>query len=228
MLHHAKVIRVGGADYNAGMNASIGLISPTQRRVLIILKRLGEATAEELAEALDITASAVRQHLNALRSAGYIAANQQRGLPGRPADVFHTTLLTETMFVRDTNDLSVELLSFMEEENPELVSRVFERRRQRRVAETASKLAGKTLGEKVAVLTAELDAEGFLADFDQIDSTHYRINLHSCAIWIVATRYGQACASELDYLRELLPEATVERVTHKTAGAHVCAYEVSS
>jgi len=210
------------------MNTPAGLISPTQRRVVMILKRLGEASADELAEALEISASAVRQHVNALRSAGYIAATQQRGLPGRPADVFHTTQLTEAMFVTDSNDLSVELLSLMEEENPELVNRVFERRRRRRVAETTAKLAGKNLGEKVAVLTTELDAEGFLADFDQIDSSHYRINLHSCAIWTVAARYGQACATELDYLRELLPEATVERVTHKTAGAHVCAYEVSS
>ena len=140
--------------------------------------------------------------------------------------MFHTTQLTETMFVKGSSDLSVELLSLMEEESPELVSRVFERRRRRRVGETTSKLAGKNLGDKVAALTAELDAEGFLADFDQIDSAHYRINLHSCAIWTVAARYGQACSTELDYIRDLLPEATVERVTHKTDGAHVCAYEI--
>jgi len=194
----------------------------------VVLKRLGEATADDLAKTLEISASAVRQHLSALRSAGYIDAEQQRGQPGRPAHRFHTTELTEAMFVKDTSNLSIELLSHMEEEDSGLVTRVFERRRQRRVAETADKLAGKTLGEKVAVLTAELDAEGYLADFDQIDTTHFRINLHSCAMWAVASRYGQACATELDYLRELLPEATIERITHKTAGAHVCAYQVSS
>ena len=210
------------------MHPSTGQISPVQRRVLVVLKRLGEATADDLAKTLEISASAVRQHLSALRSAGYIDAEQQRGQPGRPADRFHTTELTEAMFVKDTSNLSIELLSHMEEEDSGLVTRVFERRRQRRVAETADKLAGKTLGEKVAVLAAELDAEGYLADFDQIDTTHFRINLHSCAMWAVASRYGQACATELDYLRELLPEATIERITHKTAGAHVCAYQVSS
>ena len=210
------------------MHPSTGQISPVQQRVLVVLKRLGEATADDLAKTLEISASAVRQHLSALRSAGYIDAEQQRGQPGRPAHRFHTTELTEAMFVKDTSNLSIELLSHMEEEDSGLVTRVFERRRQRRVAETADKLAGKTLGEKVAVLTAELDAEGYLADFDQIDTTHFRINLHSCAMWAVASRYGQACATELDYLRELLPEATIERITHKTAGAHVCAYQVSS
>ena len=210
------------------MHPSTGQISPVQRRVLVVLKRLGEATADDLAKTLEISASAVRQHLSALRSAGYIDAEQQRGQPGRPADRFHTTELTEAMFVKDTSNLSIELLSHMEEEDSGLVTRVFERRRQRRVAETADKLAGKTLGEKVAVLAAELDAEGYLADFDQIDTTHFRINLHSCAMWAVASRYGQACATELDYLRELLPETTIERITHKAAGAHICAYEVSS
>ena len=210
------------------MHPSTGQISPVQRRVLVVLKRLGEATADDLAKTLEISASAVRQPLSALRSAGYIDAEQQRGQPGRPADRFHTTELTEAMFVKDTSNLSIELLSHMEEEDPGLVTRVFERRRQRRVAETADKLAGKTLGEKVAVLAAELDAEGYLADFDQIDTTHFRINLHSCAMWAVASRYGQACATELDYLRELLPETTIERITHKAAGAHICAYEVSS
>lgn len=209
------------------MDRLTGRISPVQRRVLVVLKQLGEATAGDLAQTLEISASAVRQHLNALRSAGYVAAEQQRGQPGRPADRFHTTELTEAMFVKDSNNLSIELLSHIEEEDPELVTRVFERRRQRRVAETTRKLAGKSLGQKVAALTAELDAEGYLADFDQLDDTRYRINLHSCAMWAVASRYGQACATELEYLRELLPGATIERISHKTAGAYVCAYEVS-
>lgn len=227
-MNHAKLRNLCDTGYRDSMNTPTMPLSPVQRRVLMVLKRRGEATADDLAETLEISASAVRQHLSALRSAGYIAARQQRGQPGRPADRFHTTELTEAMFVNDSSNLPIELLSHMEEEDPELVTRVFERRRQRRVAETANKLAGKSLGQKVAVLTAELDAEGYLADFDKIDSTHYRLNLHSCPMWTVATRYGQACATELDFLRELLPEATIERITHKTAGAHVCAYDVSA
>jgi predicted ArsR family transcriptional regulator len=210
------------------MDPSTALISPTQNRVLVVLKRQGEATADELAEILEISASAIRQHLKALRSVGYVAARQQRGQPGRPAERFYTTELTETMFVKNSSDLSIELLAHIEEEDPELVTRVFERRRQRRVADTTAKLRDKPLGEKVAVLTRELDTEGYLADFDEIGPAHYRINLHSCPMWAVARQFRQACGTELDYLRELLPEATIERVTHKTAGAHTCAYEISA
>ena len=201
--------------------------SPTQRRVLVALKRRGEATADELATALDISASAVRQHLSALRSAGFIASRQDRGHPGRPADRYHATDLTEPLFVATDGSLSIELLGHIEEEDPELVNRVFERRRRRLVEEAKDRLEGRPIDEQVAVLGDLLDSQGFLADSDALSNTRYRINLHSCAIWAVANRYHQACTAELDFIRDLIPDATVERVTHKTDGAHTCTYEIT-
>jgi DeoR family transcriptional regulator, suf operon transcriptional repressor len=54
----------------------------------------------------------------------------------------------------------------------------------------------------------------------------YRVIEHNCAIWAVAQRYGQACTSEIEFIRAVLPAATVERVQHMVAGAPHCAYEV--
>jgi DeoR family suf operon transcriptional repressor len=201
--------------------------TPTQRRVLAALKRCGEATADELATTLEISSSAVRQHLSALRSAGLITARQERGQPGRPADRYHATELTETLFVTADNNLSIELLRHIEEEDPELVNRIFDRRRRRLVEGTKDKLSGKSIDERVLILTELLDGQGYLADSEKVDDGHYRINLHSCAIWAVASRYRQACVTELEFLRDLIPDAAVERVTHKTTGAHTCAYEIS-
>ena len=76
-------------------------------------------------------------------------------------------------------------------------------------------------------MTELLDAQGYLADFDKLDDDHFRINLHNCPIWTVANRFRQACNAELDLLRELIPDATVQRITHKTAGAHTCAYDIA-
>ncbi len=202
-------------------------ISATQRRVLVALKRRGEATADELAVTLDISASAVRQHLSVLRSAGFISARPEHGQTGRPADKYRATDLTEPLFVETDGSLSIELLECIEEEDPELVSRVFDRRRRRLVEGAKDKLEGKSFDERIAVLTELLDAQGYLADSDALSATHYRINLHSCALWAVATRYHQACSAELDFIREAIPDAVVERVTHKTAGAHTCAYEIT-
>lgn len=210
------------------MDTASAAISPTQRRVLVTLKRHGEATADELADTLEISSSAVRQHLSALRSAGLIAARQERGHPGRPADRYHATALAEPMFGGTGSDLAIELLGHVEEEDPELVNRIFDRRRRRLVEGAVDKLSGKSMEERVAVLTDLLDEQGYLADFETIGDGRFRINLHSCAIWAVANRYRQACTAELQFVRDLIPDATVERVAHKTAGAHTCAYEISS
>ena len=201
--------------------------SPTQRRVLRALKRRGEATADELATALGISSSAVRQHLSALRSAGLVAARQERGQPGRPADRYHATELTEPLFNTTGTDLSIEILRHAEEEDPELVDRIFDRRRRRLVDDAKSELSGKPIDKRVRILAELLDEQGYLADFDKIDDNHFRINLHSCAIWPVASRYGQACTAELEFVRDLIPDGTVERITHKSTGAHTCAYDIT-
>lgn len=201
-------------------------LSPTQRRVLAVLKRHGEATADELAAAMEISPSAVRQHLNALRSGGYVASRQVRGQPGRPADRYHATELTEPLFATTDNSLSVELLTLIEEEDPELVNRVFERRRRRLIDRAKRQLADEPIDRQVNAVAALLDAEGYLADSEKLGEHRYQIRLHSCAIWPVARQYGQACNAELDFICDLIPGATVERTTHKAAGAHTCTYDI--
>jgi len=209
------------------MDTADAVPSPTQRRVLAALKRRGEATADELATTLEISSSAVRQHLSVLRSSGLVVARQDRGQPGRPADRYRATELTEPLFVTTGIDLSTEILRDLEDEDPELVNRVFDRRRRRLVEGANARLSGKSIDERVLILAELLDEQGYLADSEKIDDNHYRINLHSCAIWQVASRYRQACTAELDFLRDLIPDAAVERVTHKTSGAHTCAYAIS-
>ena len=84
----------------------------------------------------------------------------------------------------------------------------------------------RTLGAKVAELTRILDEDGYLATWEQVGPGVYRIVEHNCAIWAVAERYGQACTSEIDFIRTVLAGADVERVQHMIAGARHCAYEV--
>ncbi|MFT6393140.1 MAG: putative ArsR family transcriptional regulator [Ilumatobacter sp.] len=120
----------------------------------------------------------------------------------------------------------MELLGHLEAEEPALVGRVFDRRRRQMVKSAQTRLGNSTNDERVAILTKLLDEQGYLADFECVADGHFRINLHNCAIWAVANRYPQACASELDYLRGVIPEASVNRVTHKTRGAHTCAYDI--
>ena len=98
-------------------------LSPAQRQVLVALKRAGEATAADLAAALEISAAAVRQHLSTLRAAGLVLAERQRGQPGRPVERYRGTDLAERLFEMPDADLSTEILGFVAEADPALVGR---------------------------------------------------------------------------------------------------------
>jgi DeoR family suf operon transcriptional repressor len=95
------------------------------------------------------------------------------------------------------------------------------------VAGARTRTADKPFDEQVAALTAVLDEDGYLADAQRLDDGSWRITEHNCAILTVARGYAQACASELAFIRDALPGASVRRVAHIIDGAHVCAYVVN-
>lgn len=205
---------------------SLASLSDSAREVVLALKKRGEARANEIAEALGITASGVRQHLNALRADGLVDYRKIHAGAGRPKFAYFLTEPAEALFPKTYHELTNELLEHLQEEDPELLVRLFERRRQRRVEATRKRLADKTFDEKVAVLTGILDEDGYLADFERRSDGSYLIREHNCAILGIAVRYGLACSSELEFLREAFPEAEIDRVAHKVAGAYMCSYQV--
>jgi len=112
--------------------------------------------------------------------------------------------------------------------DPALVDDIFDRRRQRRLDAARARLAtvGPALASRVAELARILDEDGYLASYEALADGSFRVVEHNCAVLDVAERYGQACSSEIAFLRQALPDARVERVSHMIAGAHSCAYQI--
>lgn len=193
------------------------------------LKHAGEATADELAGELGVTVSAVRQQLDGLAAEGLVAWRPQSRGRGRPAHVYRLTRAAEPLFPKTYGGLTNELLGYVGDADPSMVDEIFERRRQRRVEAARARLAaaGDDLAGRVAELARILDEDGYLAGFEAAADGTFRIVEHNCAVLDVAERYGQACSSELAFLRQALPGAVIERVSHMIAGAHSCAYEVA-
>ena len=72
-----------------------------------------------------------------------------------------------------------------------------------------------------------LDEEGYLAEAEQTNSTTYYIHLFNCALHEIAHRFRQACGSELELIRTLLPEADVQREHYMMNGDASCSYRIS-
>jgi len=203
-----------------------------RRAVLYALRRRGQATADDIARQLDMTVSGARQHLTALVEDEFAEATElprPAGQRGRAQLAYMVTERADSLFPKAYGELTNELLGYASEADSGLVDSLFARRRDERIRNAAERLARKrTLKAKVAELTRILDDDGYLATCEDVSSGVFRIVEHNCAIWAVAQRYGQACTSELDFIRAALPEAQVERVQHMVAGAPHCAYEVRS
>ncbi len=216
------------------LGPALAELPATRRELLVNLRKQGEARAEELAEQLDVTVSAVRQHLQGLAAADLVVHREERAGPGRPRHVYRLAPAAEALFPRSYGELTVELLDYIGDEDPDLVARAFERRRRARVERTRTRLEGLDFDARVAEVARVLDEDGYLAEVERLPdepgdsgtAAGWRILEHNCAILAVAERYGHACGSEIAFLREVLPDADVTRVSHILTGAHACTYEV--
>src|SRR5207247_910305 len=139
-----------------------------RRELLLQLKKRGEAGAEELAEELGVTASAVRQQLDLLADEGLVAHHDDRGARGRPRHRYHLTPEADVLFPKTYSELTNELLDYVRDSDPALVEAIFERRRQRRHEGAVARLTGMSFPERVAELARILDEDGYLADFEAL------------------------------------------------------------
>jgi DeoR family suf operon transcriptional repressor len=208
----------------------IDTLPTTRRAILNLLKREGPLTATAVAGALALTPAAIRMQLVHLEDDGLLAREESTtdaGRRGRPSHVYTLTAAAEALYPKRYGDLTTELLGYLGGPDGAQVDALFDQRRQRRVDGARPRLTNLSFDEQVGALTAILDEDGYLADAARQADGSWLITEHNCAILTVAHGFSQACSSELAFIRQALPGATVERVAHLMDGAHVCAYRVT-
>ncbi|OWY60075.1 hypothetical protein B7486_71140, partial [cyanobacterium TDX16] len=90
-----------------------------RRAVLYAVRRRGDATADQVAEQLEITVSGARQHLSALVESGLLEAGaspEPRAVRGRVPLVYAVTPKGDALFPKAYGELTNELLGFLTEE----------------------------------------------------------------------------------------------------------------
>lgn len=209
---------------NQLMHPAFALIPRTRQHILWFLKTQGSAQAESIAEKIEISISGIRQHLTALEAEGLLDHSEVRDGPGRPRYVYALTAAGEAFFPSGYAQLANELLDGLDEEDPALLGRLIERRAQRRLDALRSRVAGLEFSERVRAIAASMDQDGFLVDVEARPDGSFVLVERNCSMLTVAKKYGQICSSELDILKRLLPEASVQRVKYMVDGQSSCAY----
>lgn len=208
--------------------AALDGLPATRRAILVNLRAAGEAGAAELGERLGITAGAVRQQLRPLVDRGLVEHRDVRPGPGRPRRRYRLGQGAGALFPQAYGDLAVEILGHVADEDADLVERAFTRRRDARVEAARSRVAarGPALAERLAEVARILDEQGYMAESRPRGDGVLLLTERNCAILAVARHHACACSTELEFLREVLPDARVERVEHIARGGTACAYAV--
>ena len=105
-----------------GRRRRVGAAAAPRRaaRRLYAVRRIGDATVDEVAEALDMTVSGARQHLTSLTEHGLIRATEiarPDGRRGRPQLSYAATELADALFPKAYGALTNELLGYLDDED---------------------------------------------------------------------------------------------------------------
>lgn len=206
-------------------------MSDAKRRLVDLLKLQGPTTAGELARSLGSTEVAVRQHLQALETAGLVAATKQAPCGrGRPSLAWSLTAEADTLFPDRHGELTVGLLAAMREAFGEAgLERVVAKRSARQAEQYRALLPGPraSLKARVQALADLRTAEGYLAEVVQERPGRYLLVEHHCPICDAARSCLRLCGAELEVFQTALgPDVEVERTSHLLSGDERCVYRV--
>ncbi len=196
----------------------------TRKNIILLLKKNGGMSIEDLSKLIDITPMGIRQHLLALEKRGivhYIA--KKRGI-GRPGFIYMLTEAADDLFPKSYDSFSVGLLrDIRKHEGNEKIDRIFGWRRERLLKSKKELLAGKeNLEDILAALKQSLEEDGHFIEISR-NNGHYQLKQYHCPIHKVAMEFREACGHELMLYRELIGRDVV-RERSVSDGAPSCLY----
>ncbi|MCP3904998.1 MAG: transcriptional regulator [Planctomycetes bacterium] len=205
-------------------------LSEAKRKVLGLLKRLGPATAQDIASRAGTTDVAARQHLGALEEAGLVRPSPRPPAGrGRPSVEWSLTDRAGALFPDHHAELAVGLIDAIRVSGGEAgLMRIVEVRARdqvnlyRRLAG-----AGASLKQRVEALAEQRTAEGYMAEVVPESPGCYLLIEHHCPICDAARACTGLCRAELEVFRETLgDDVEVERTKHLLTDDDRCVYRV--
>lgn len=205
------------------------VLPPTRRDIITFLKTSGDASVDDLARALSMTASAIRQHIVPLEAEGLVDHVEVGTGPGRRKRRYRLTERGNALFPDHCGSLAETCVAALEQSDPATLQRLLAeglRIEYRAFTRDLALLPASALEERLKLLVAMFEQHDFMpvtergADGDQLVFQH-------CPYLGLARSSGAICRAELDVIREALPVASVERVEHRIDGDRFCAFRIS-
>ena len=205
----------------------------TKQTILQYLLKQGQATAKQLAQALNITPQAIRRHLSELETEELIQYELVQQGMGRPQHLYQLSSQgRDRLNPHRYGEFAVDFLDTLAETvGEEQVGKVLEKQWQRKAAAYRDFLGEGSLNQRVTKLVQIRQKEGYMAELHQMSrqkKQQYVLVEHNCAISEVAESYPSVCGHELEMFAAVLPDCTVERTHWINDGEHRCGYLIQA
>ncbi|HEY9614967.1 iron-sulfur cluster biosynthesis transcriptional regulator SufR [Allocoleopsis sp.] len=211
--------------------------SSTKQDILQYLLKQEQTTAQDLAEALEISPQAIRRHLKDLEAEGLIEYKSVQVGMGRPQHVYQLSRKGRDRFPNRYDEFAVSLLDTLTETvGHDQVSSILRKQWERKAKEYRDKVGIGSVQERVAKLVEIRQSEGYMAEWHVLEPNklnhsaepQYILTEHNCAISNVAESFPSVCGHELEMFAAVLPDCTVERTHWLNKGEHQCGYLIKS
>lgn len=201
----------------------------TRRAIVELLKMEGPMTSAQLAERLDLTGMAVRQHLYALQAEKFVTVEERPVPIGRPAKHWQLTPEADRFFPDAYAELNLSLINALGDAfGAEGLERVLAVRCARQQADYSAQIkSSASLRQRLQQLARVRTEEGYMAEVRDEGKGSFLFIENHCPICVAATQCQGICATELDLFRNVLgPDIAVEREEHILSGARRCTYRI--
>ncbi|MCZ7571436.1 MAG: ArsR family transcriptional regulator [Ardenticatenaceae bacterium] len=203
-------------------------MNDTRAALIQEIKQCGQCTVEHLSDCLQITPTAVRQHLATLERDGLVGRTKAtpQGV-GRPGYVYRLTSRAQDLFPASYRQFALDLLTgLIELDGIGKVEQLFERRRRLMAAQYRPHLEGKPFAERIAELARLRSQAGYMTGWEQLDDNMFLIREAHCPLIGVAETCPQLCHEDLRMFADLLG-ANVVIQEHMASGDSRCCYRVT-
>jgi predicted ArsR family transcriptional regulator len=209
--------------------AVVALINenPARERIVLLLKKKGPLSIEDLSGHMGITPMGIRQHLLSLERKGFVDYFAKRHGVGRPAFLYRLTEKADDFFPKAYHEFTLNALRDLERnEGRDKVEDLFRWRKERIIRERREALSNKkSLREKVYAIGDILESDGYLVELDEDDNS-YILRQYNCPISKIASEFKEVCRYQLQIYRDLLRK-DVMRPECISDGNPSCTYVIS-
>ncbi len=201
--------------------SALDYLNPTDRQLLISVKRRGEAFVDDLATDAGVSHSTVRQRLQAFGADGLIRRRVHVQGAGRPSIAFSLTPRGTEIFPSAAREALVHMLARGCDDASAVVIPKLD------VAAAVIRNAAPESPEAAASAAADaLEDAGYVAETATLDGTAALLSVVGCPFLVLARHNPALCEAEAERL-SAATGCKVRRVAHMLEGSPACDFIIS-